>query len=199
VKIIKNYTDHDFLREYGFGNRDALILNAGSSSVRYGPNCINVDITNKNNVDVVNNIESLAFAQGAFEAIVCNAVLQYCKYPRAVADELFRVLAPGGYLFVDAPWLQPLCPDTPDRYRFSRECLLDIFSRFKIVKSGASIRPGSALVMAGSAVAAHLTRNRYASRILSLATETLLYPLVYLDACNADYAAGAFYVVCKKA
>jgi hypothetical protein len=52
--------------------------------------------------------------------------------------------------------------------------------------------------MAGSAVASRMTKNTYASRILSVATETLLYPLVYIDAADADYAAGAFYVVCKK-
>jgi len=122
--LVKNYSEHDFLAKYGLLGGDKRILNAGSSSVRYGMNCVNVDIQSKQNVDVVCDIHDLPQSLGDFDVIICNGALQYCHNPQTVAKEFYRVLKPGGYLFIDAPWVQPYCPDTPDRLR-SRKMLSD--------------------------------------------------------------------------
>ena len=141
--IVKDYSASDFLAKYDLLSGGKRILNAGSSSVRYGMNCVNIDIQSKQNVDVVCDIHDLPDSLGDFDAIVCNGVLQYCHNPQRVAKEFHRVLRPGGYLFVDAPWVQPFCPDTPDRFRFSHIALRSIFADFEIIETGPSIRPGS--------------------------------------------------------
>lgn len=196
--LVKNYTEDDFLRDYGVLERGGRILNAGSSEVRYGDRCFNVDIQPGDNVDLVCDLHELPDSIGTFDAIICNAVLQYCRRPDVIAAQFHRRLTPGGLLFVDAPWVQPYCPDTPDRYRFSKEALLSIFSEFEILKSGVSIRPGSALVMVGSYVAGSMTGSRYVNRVLSMLTTAVLFPLCYIRTRDEEKTAGAFYVVARK-
>lgn len=196
--LVKNYSEDQFLIEYGLLSHEKRILNAGSSSVRYGMNCVNVDIQNKQNVDVVCDIHELPDSLGNFDAIVCNAVLQYCHTPQKVASEFYRVLRPGGYLFVEAPWVQPFCPDTPDRYRFSQDALKSIFLNFEIIKVGPSIRSGSAFAMLGVHIARTLTSNRYINYLLGKLAVFVLYPFRWIRTADGSKTAGSFYIICRK-
>jgi SAM-dependent methyltransferase len=196
--IVKNFSEHDFLERYSLLQGNKRILNAGSSSVRFGENCINVDIQTKPNVDIVADIQSLPNDLGEFDAIVCSAVLQYCANPALVADGFMRVLKPGGYLFVDAPWVQPYCPDTPDRLRFSEEALRSIFGRFQIIESGASIRPGSAFAMLGIEIAGSLTSSKYVNFLARKTATIALLPFRSIRTHQPYRTAGAFYLVGQK-
>jgi 2-polyprenyl-3-methyl-5-hydroxy-6-metoxy-1,4-benzoquinol methylase len=49
------------------------------------------------------DLRELAFADAAFELVVCFEVLEHLADPRQVLDELVRVLAPGGLLVVSSP------------------------------------------------------------------------------------------------
>ena len=196
---IKNYSEYDFLERYGLLESDARILNAGSSDIRYGKNCINIDIQEKSNIDVVCDVHDLPESLGKFDAVVCNAVLQYCHSPQIVAQQFYNVLKDGGYLFVDAPWVQPFCPDTPDMYRFSEEALKSIFSKFKVIESGPSIRPGSAFAMLGVHIAQSSTTNKYVNFLLGKIAKLALYPFRGVRTAKENYSAGAFYIICQKA
>lgn len=196
--LVMDYTEQDFLKDYHILGAGKRTLNAGSASMRYGDNCINVDIQGKANVDVVCDIHDLPNSLGEFDAIICNAVLQYCRNPETVAKQFYRVLKPGGYLFVDAPWVQPFCPNMPDRFRFSQDALKQIFSDFQILKMGPSIRSGSAFAMLGVHIAQNLTRNRYLNLGLSGIASLLLYPFRWFATIDESKTAGAFYLVCRK-
>lgn len=196
--LVKNYSVENFLSEYKLMSGGKRIINAGSSSVRHCATCVNVDIQGKNDVDVVCDIHQLPISSGAFDAIICNAVLQYCHSPNTVSGEFHRVLKEGGYLFVDAPWVQPYCPDTPDRFRFSEHALRSIFSNFKLIKMGPSIRPGSAFLMLGVHLAESLTGNRYMNYALGRIATLLLYPFRGIRTVNEGKGAGAFYMICQK-
>lgn len=196
--LVKNYSQYDFLAEYGLLSGDKRILNAGSSTLQLGANCVNVDIQRKRNVDVICDIHELPDSLGVFDAIVCNAVLQYCHNPQRVAEEFYRVLKPGGYLFVDAPWVQPFCLDTPDRYRFSQDALKSIFSNFKLIRIGPSIRPGYAFAMMGVQIARTLTSNKYINYALGQTATVILYPFRWIRTADECDTAGAFYMICRK-
>jgi SAM-dependent methyltransferase len=196
--LVKNYTEQDFLAKYELLSGGKRILNAGSSSVRYGENCVNVDIQHKANVDVVCDIQTLPDSLGQFDAIVCTGVLQYCQDPQRVAQEFYRVLLPGGYLFVDAPWVQPYCPDTPDRLRFSEDALRSIFAMFELIEIGPSIRPGSAFLMLGTDMAGSLTANKYVNVLLRGIATVLLYPFRGIRTADESRTAGGFYLIGRK-
>ena len=196
--LVKNFTEHDFLARYNLSGADRRVLNAGSSSVRYNMNCVNVDIRPKRNVDVICDIHNVPALPGQFDAIVCNAVLQYCQDPHSVALEFHRILKSGGYLFLDAPWIQPFCQDTVDRFRFSEDALKSLFSMFEIIEVGPSIRPGSAFAMLGVHIAGSLTANRYINWLLRKTVTACLFPFRWIRTVDESNTAGAFYMICKK-
>lgn len=195
---IKNFDEYAFLDRYGVLRRNLRILNAGSGSVRYGENCLNVDVQPKENVDLVCDLHELPDSLGTFDVIICNATLQYCRNPLAVAERFYDLLRAGGYLFVEAPWVQAYCPDTRDCFRFSEHGLRAIFARFEILECGPTIRPGSALLQVATSVARNLTPSRYVNFALAKLTGALLYPLRGLRTSKESLAAGAFYLVARK-
>ncbi len=198
MKSVKNYSVFEFLEEFNLLKNDKRILNAGSSSTRFGLNCLNIDIQPKENVDLVCDLHDLPGDIGEFDAIVCNAVLQYCDNPMRVADNFFRVLKHGGYLFVDVPWVQPFCFDTPDKYRYSEYALKNLFSQFEILRVGPSIRSGSAFVVFGVHIANNITSNKFINYALSKFVGSLLFPFKYLETKNPSWTAGAIFLIGKK-
>jgi SAM-dependent methyltransferase len=50
----------------------------------------------------------------SFALGVCNAVLEHLRYPQCAVDELYRVLKPGAYVYLEVAFWQP--------YRTSGDC-----------------------------------------------------------------------------
>lgn len=198
--LVKKYSVNDFLNQYELldANAEKRILNVGSSSVRYGSNCVNIDIQNKPDIDFVCDVHDLSESLGKFDVVICNAMLQYCYSPTIVAEQFYKVLNEGGLLFVDAPWMQPYCMDTIDRFRFSKHQLEEIFSDFKVLKTGESITSGSAFVFFAIKIAKNLTSNKYINFLLGKVVGILLLPLCWLTTIDESNTAGAFFIVCQK-
>lgn len=55
--------------------------------------------------DMVGDIHDLPFSDNSVEAIFCCSVLEHVENPIRAVEELYRVLKPGGYLFMYAPFL----------------------------------------------------------------------------------------------
>ncbi len=195
--MISDYNIGDFLKTIHW-NQSPRILNAGSSSTRYGPNCVNVDIQDKANVDIVADIGNLPESIGQFDIIICNAVLQYCDNPFEVAKQFMKVLKPNGMLFVEAPFVQGYCPDTPDKFRFSEDGLRTVFKDFNIVKSGYSLRPGSAFAYLGQQIMEDLTGNRWVNHAATIAAKLLLYPFSFTKTKLPSKMAGSVHIVARK-
>ncbi len=198
LNLKKAYSAEQFVRDYDLLLCGARILNAGSSSTRFGENCVNVDIQEKPGVDLVADLHKLPDDIEPFDAIICNAVLQYCKEPTVVLEEFCRVLAPGGLLFIEAPWVQPYCHDTDDLYRFSELGLTQLLGNFDVLKSGPTITPGSAFVMQGSFIAGTVSTNKYVSFALSKLTETVLFPFHWVTTKHPSRTAGAHYAIARN-
>ena len=96
-------------------------------------------------------------------------------------------------------WVQPYCPDSPDKLRFSQDALLSIFSEFEIIECKPSIRPGSALLMLAVHIARSATRNKYANFVLAKIAWIAFYPFRWLRTANESRTAGAFYLIARKA
>lgn len=196
--LYKDYSEYAFIKQYHLLDPEKRILNAGSSTLRYGANCVNVDIQDKPNVDVICDIHDIPESLGYFDAIICNATLQYCDRPIKVAEEFYRVLKPGGYLFVDAPWIQPFCIETPDKLRFSQDALKSIFSNFEHIEIGSSIRSGSAFAMLGVRIAQNMTTNKYINYGLFKLATVVLFPFRWIKTADESKTAGAFYMIARK-
>lgn len=174
------------------------VLNLGSGEVRLWHHAVNVDIQPEKEVDVVADAHRLPFIDGAFDLVVMIAVLQYCKNPTAVVHELSRVLAPGGRVYVDAPFMQPYCRDTKDRFRFSHDGLLGLFEDAFVVEScRISISGPSALAYAlQSAVEA--PQHRYLEYAAKYAVSVLVWPMSRIRCFRSPHYAGAFCLAGRK-
>ena len=90
------------------GRPDAWILDAGSGLRRtYFRNVVNYEVVPYPTTDVLGVVEQMPFADDVFDVVLSNAVLEHVRDPFAAADEMSRVLKPGGMLYCAVPFLQP--------------------------------------------------------------------------------------------
>jgi len=55
-------------------------------------------------LDIISDITAIPVKNGAFDAVMCTEVLEHVPDPVAALKELNRVLKPGGYLLITAPF-----------------------------------------------------------------------------------------------
>jgi SAM-dependent methyltransferase len=95
---------------------DGLVLNVGAGdSVIAADNLVNLEIVAYPTTDVVADAGALPFADGAFDTVFSQSVLEHVKDPFACAREMQRVLRQGGTLHADAPFIAPF-HGYPDHY-----------------------------------------------------------------------------------
>jgi SAM-dependent methyltransferase len=175
------------------------VLNIGSKDVRVGDDCVNFDIVSGPCVDIVGDAHDLTahFARESFDTVVLSAVLQYCEDPRRVLEQARDVLRPGGWLFLDAPFLQPYYYDGPDLWRFTGDGLRRLCAHYlTIVEISVSIATIPALADAAQ-TAARRVGNRYAATALAWTISGLLWPLRRLPMSDPG-TAGAFLLVARR-
>jgi SAM-dependent methyltransferase len=181
------------------GLANGRLLNVGSKDVRLGRECINFDIAAGPGVDVVGDAHELAshFPVESFDAVVLSAVLQYCERPREVLEQAHEVLKPSGLLLIDAPFLQPYCPDGADLWRFTADGLRRLCeNHYEILELNPSITAGPALAFFSQAIAG-ARDNRPAAMLFGWITSLLVYPLRYLPN-RSVRTAGAFLLIGRK-
>jgi SAM-dependent methyltransferase len=69
--------------------------------------------------DVIASLDRLPVEDEAFDHVLCTQVLEHVPNPPAVLDELARVLAPGGRLWLTAPFVGELHEEPHDYFRYT--------------------------------------------------------------------------------
>lgn len=89
-------------------NPEELFLDVGAGFRHtYYHNVVNAEIWPALSTDVLCVGEQLPFADCTFDHVLCLAVLEHTKRPWIAAQEILRVLKPGGTVRIDWPFLQP--------------------------------------------------------------------------------------------
>lgn len=116
----------------------AKILDAGGGDRSLDlPNFVNLDVgRNSGMVTVIGDLHQLPFKSNIFDLILFEAVVEHCKKPWVVAEELYRVLTVGGLIYVDAAFMQPFHPRPHHYFNMTKEGLEVLFERFRKLKSG---------------------------------------------------------------
>ncbi|MFA6006395.1 MAG: class I SAM-dependent methyltransferase [Candidatus Paceibacterota bacterium] len=89
------------------------------------------------NPDIVGDIHALPFMDNSTDAIICIAVLEHVENPLLAAQEMLRVLKPGGYLFVYVPFLYYYHAEIgyyKDFWRFTHDSVQYLFKDFSTVE-----------------------------------------------------------------
>ncbi|MGH9646373.1 MAG: class I SAM-dependent methyltransferase [Bryobacteraceae bacterium] len=97
-------------------------------------NCLCVEVYPSLTTDVV--IEptcELPFKDASLDGVGCFAVLEHVRTPWKMAAEFARVTKPGGRIFVDWPFLQPVHGFPSHYFNATREGLQALFARYFII------------------------------------------------------------------
>lgn len=118
-------------------NPDKHYLDIGSGLRTFiFPNCLYLEVYPSITADVV--MEPACrdpLRSASFDGISCLAVLEHVEEPWTVAQEIHRLLKPGGLVFIDWPFLQPVHGYPSHFYNATREGLQKMFSEgFELIE-----------------------------------------------------------------
>jgi uncharacterized protein YbaR (Trm112 family)/SAM-dependent methyltransferase len=185
------------------------ILNLGSGDGLFDKylephlNFVNLDVSlAKKGVDVAADAHALPFGDESLDAVYSNAVLEHVQRPWVVVDEIYRVLRPGGKVFINLPFLNVI-HDTHDYFRFTDKGLQILFSSFEEIDSGVSAGPSSFLGPFFVAYVLCFIPSRHLKVLLRRPLSLLAWPMKYLDllirnSADLRLTADAFYFVGSK-
>lgn len=89
------------------------------------------------NPDIVGDVHHLPFPDNSVEAILLISLLEHVEEPHRAVQEAYRVLKPGGYCFIEVPFLlyyHPMPGYYKDYFRFTRDGLEYLIRDFKEVE-----------------------------------------------------------------
>lgn len=78
--------------------------------------------------------KNVLIADSSFDYIVCTEVLEHTLQPFAAADEMLRMLKPGGFLFLSVPFNFRIHGPLPDCWRFTEHGLRVLLREYHIVE-----------------------------------------------------------------
>jgi len=184
---------------------DKIIVNLGSGPKKLREDIINIDFHPFNNVDIVANIGNLPFRDNSVDIIINEAVLEHSKNPQALVKEMYRVLKPGGLIYITTVFVASFHSSPNDYYRWSKEGLRELLRDFEEKETGVICGPTSAMLSIFNEWLATLFSFglKYLHQILLLIFIIITSPLKLLDYLiskfsSAQNIAYGFYYIGKK-
>ena len=134
-------------REMVAGSEEKRCLQIGvMHGAKYADHWIAADLYDDSPlIDFKYDVHDLKFPSNSFDIVVCRAVLEHVPWPQKAVDELYRVLVPGGYVFVTLPWVQPFHEMPKDFWRATPDGLRVWMAKFKEIRCGHYAHEKSAL------------------------------------------------------
>lgn len=114
---------------------------------KFGLNWVSVDrYDTRNFIDFHYDIHDLKFENDSFDVAVCNSILEHIAHPEVAIKELFRVLKPGGLIWVQLPFNFPYHEAPKDYWRVSPDGLKIWMKNFEEIRCGSFLFNRSSLV-----------------------------------------------------
>lgn len=150
---------------------NTVVINLGSGAKRIGKRVINVDIFPAKNVDIVADARALPFEDDSVDAVISEQLFEHVRDPQNIVKEIYRVLRPGGLVFVTTPFIIGYHSMPNDYYRWTLQGLRELMKDFKENESGTSCGPTSALVV---------ILNEWIASFFSFGIKPLYYSLFFV-------------------
>jgi len=166
-------------------------------------NVYHMDILPGPHVSLVGDAHHLPFRDNSVDGLIYQAVLEHIKDPRCVIDEAVRVLKPGGYLYLEVPFLQGFHADPHDFQRYTLEGLRILTRALKEIEAGVSVGPFCALVWIIRDGVSSCFTNRVLYAMSRFVAGWVLSPIRYFDYLVRDNhvarrLACEYFYLCQK-
>lgn len=116
-------------------NGDYRVLDVGCGTKPYeeifaahASSYIGVDPVDNPRAELKGPVEAIPVADGSFDVVLCNQVLEHCDDPVRAVTELRRVAAPGGRVLVTTHGVMPYHPSPTDYWRWTHAGLEKLFA-----------------------------------------------------------------------
>lgn len=178
---------------------EALILVIGAGDREIGGNAVYTDVAFGKYVSCIADAHDLPFPPASFDACIACAVLEHVVDPYRCVDEIMRVLKPGGYVFAETPFMQPVHMHAYDFTRFTHLGHRRLFRHFAEICSGTTAGTGVSTAQMVRYALAALSDRPAIKRWLKMVGLVATYPLRWLDCVvhknrsNYDAASGFYF------
>jgi SAM-dependent methyltransferase len=141
IRETENISSHGYdplIQKQLAENPEKMFLDAGAGFRSfYYPNVVNLEICNYRSTDIVASGQFIPFKDETFDGVISVAVMEHVPNFFEYADNILRVVKPGGWIFCAVPFLQPEHGYPDHYYNMTSEGLLNIFrKRVDFVEKG---------------------------------------------------------------
>jgi len=163
-----------------------------------GLDVVAFDIYDSQVTQFLADAHQIPLSDGAFDAVVVQAVLEHVLDPGKVVAEVHRVLREDGLVYAETPFLQQVHAGPYDFVRFTGSGHRYLFRQFDELGAGLVACPGTQFLWSVDHLVRALTRSQLAGKLV----RALLFPLRFLDRvtderCAIDDA-SAFYFLGRR-
>ncbi len=90
---------------------------------------VGLDMESGKGVDIIQDLTTGIgeLQEKYFDLIICCSVLEHVKKPWVMAENLQRLLKPGGVLYISVPWVWRYHAYPDDYFRFSWRGIIELF------------------------------------------------------------------------
>jgi uncharacterized protein YbaR (Trm112 family) len=148
------------------------------------PNVVRMDASLHPYVDVVGDVHALPFKDDVLHAAFGGAVFEHLERPRQAAAELWRCLAPGGYLYADWNFVFAYHGYPAHYFNASVDAVRSVFGQFVLLEIGVAPfqGPGAALrQVIGTYLETFAPTDEDSRRVRDTLAFLLLHPLEQYD------------------
>ena len=158
LKVLDKIGTQGIVLDFGAGNTQKEYLK---------PNICYLEVQQYPFTDLVCNTQKLPFADNSFDGVISHAVFEHIPNPFITAQELYRILKPGGLIFIDTAFLQPFHSDPNHYFNMTIQGLRQIMSDFEEINSGILEHhyPSYSLMMLIRIIWPHLEQKQWQDRL----------------------------------
>ena len=158
---------------------EILVIGSGDTAIR--GNATYTDVAFGLNVQCIADAHDLPFLDRSFDACIAVAVLEHVADPYRCVQEIMRILRPGGYVYAETPFMQPVHMGAHDFTRFTHLGHRRLFRYFEEIHSGIVGGPGTSAGQLLRYALASLSDQPNIKRWLKLSGLLIAYPFRWLD------------------
>jgi ubiquinone/menaquinone biosynthesis C-methylase UbiE len=164
---------------------------------------IKMDIIDSPYVDIVGDATSMPKNIGYFNSVILQSIPEHVSDINKLIEESKRILLPGGYIYIEMPFLQGVHGDPFDFWRATPEGLKLLIKPYYIISSGVSGGPIGALIWIVTELFSNILSYYYLNMFIKFMLRWLLSPLRIVDLLLINTTASSkigceYYILAQK-